>query len=58
MMATAVGATTNGSSTLIRHSVRPRRLVSSRPARARAISTCGTDERRKMLMVLTSDFQK
>ena len=52
----AVGATTNGSSTLIRQNVRPRSWVSSSAAMATAMITWGTDDIRKMLNVLTSDF--
>ena len=58
MIPTATGATTNGSSTPIRHSVAPRRAVSSRPARPRAIAIWGTEESTKMLRVLTADFTK
>ena len=41
MIPTATGATTNGSSTPIRHSVAPRSAVSSRPARPSAMSDLG-----------------
>ena len=58
MIPTATGATTNGSSTPIRHSVAPRSAVSSRPARASAMRIWGTEESRKMLSVLTADFTK
>ena len=54
MRAVAAGATTKGSSTLIRHQVRPRRGVSSMAAITVARTTCGTAESRKMPMV----FQK
>ena len=58
MIATAAGATTNGSSTPIRHRARPRSWVSSRPARHSEIRICGTEESRKMLTVLTIDLTK
>ena len=43
MRAVAAGATTKGSSTLIRHQVRPRSGVSSMAAITVAMTTCGTD---------------
>jgi hypothetical protein len=58
MIPTATGATTNGSSTPIRQIVAPRSAVSSRPARARDMRIWGTEESRKMLIVLTADFRK
>ncbi len=54
MSAAAAGATTNGSSTLIRHQVRPRNGVSSMAATTVATTTCGTADSTKMPMV----FQK
>ena len=58
MIATATGETTNGSSTLIRHHVRPRSWLSSSAATLTAITICGTDDSRKMLIVLTVCFTK
>ena len=58
MIATATGETTKGSRMLIRHTVRPRSWLSSRPASARAIRICGIEEMRKMLIVLTSCLVK
>ena len=56
--ATAAGATTKGTSTLIRQSTLPRSSLSSRPATTRASSTWGTEDSRKMLTVLRSATQK
>ena len=55
--ATATGAITNGSRTLIRQNVLARMLRSSIAAMNNARISCGTDESRKMLNVLRSAVQ-
>ena len=57
MSATATGAMTNGSSTLMRQKVLARMLRSSIAAMKSARMICGTDESRKMLKVLRSATQ-
>ena len=58
MIATATGDTTNGSRMLIRQNVRPRSWLSSSAASTTAMTICGTEESRKMLIVLTSCLVK
>ena len=55
--ATATGAMTKGSSTLMRQKVFARMLRSSIAAMKSARMSCGTDESRKMLNVLRSATQ-
>ena len=58
MIATATGETTNGSRTLIRHRCGRAAGCRAAPASTTAMTTCGTEDSRKMLIVLTSDFRK